>query len=424
MTVTLKDPVYAHTVAAPSSKSAAHRALITAAFADRETTLLLRTSCEDIDATARCLVALGANVLSIEGGLKITPVAPGQVKKNAILDCGESGSTLRFLLPVCGAIGADATFLRRGRLPQRPLEPLATTLREHGMTLTESGAELITCGQIGAGDYAIAANVSSQYISGLLFALSLVDAPSTLALTGKVESAPYIDMTVDALSRFGAPPQQEPDGTYRLAGRKAAPLTSPGTLTVEGDFSGAAFPLAMGAIGPHPVTVTGLSLPSKQGDSEILAFLARFGARVEASGDSVTVTPAPLRGLEIDARQIPDLVPILAVVATAAAGTTRITGAERLRLKESDRIASTTAFLRTVGGDIAETPDGLVIRGGARLCGGVVDVCGDHRIAMSAAAAALLTDETVVIPGAECVQKSYPTFFEEVILSSQERSNK
>ncbi|MBE6594851.1 MAG: 3-phosphoshikimate 1-carboxyvinyltransferase [Ruminococcaceae bacterium] len=423
MTVTLKQPAYARTVAAPTSKSAAHRALIAAAFADRETTLLLRTSCEDIDATARCLTALGAAVRPVEGGLHVIPVSPDRVQKNAVLDCGESGSTLRFLLPVCGAIGADATFLRRGRLPERPLEPLATALRQHGMTLTENGAELVTRGRIGAGDYAIAANVSSQYISGLLFALSLLDAPSTLTLTGKVESAPYIDMTVAALSDFGATPQKASGCAYRVPGREAAPLTSPGILTVEGDFSGAAFPLAMGAIGPHPVTVTGLALPSGQGDSEILGLLERFGAHVTVDGDSVTVSPAPLHGLEIDARQIPDLVPILAVVATAAEGTTRITGAERLRLKESDRIASTTAFLRTVGGDIAETPDGLSICGGKKLHGGTVNVCGDHRIAMSAAAAALLTNEAVVIPGSECTQKSYPTFFEEVILSSQERSN-
>lgn len=423
MTVTLKLPTYARTVAAPTSKSAAHRALIAAAFADRETTLLLRTSCEDIDATARCLTALGAAVRPVEGGLHVTPVSPVRVQKNAVLDCGESGSTLRFLLPVCGAIGADATFLRRGRLPERPLEPLATVLRQRGMTLTENGAELIARGRIGAGDYAIAANVSSQYISGLLFALSLLDAPSTLTLTGKVESAPYIDMTVAALAAFGATPQKASGCTYRVPGRTVAPLTSPDTLTVEGDFSGAAFPLAMGAIGPHPVTVTGLALPSGQGDSEILGLLERFGAHVTVDGDSVTVSPAPLHGLEIDARQIPDLVPILAVVATAAEGTTRITGAERLRLKESDRIASTTAFLRTVGGDIAEMPDGLSICGGKKLHGGTVDVCGDHRIAMSAAAAALLTNEAVVIPGAECTQKSYPTFFEEVILSSQERSN-
>lgn len=421
MTVTLKAPAYAHSICAPCSKSAAHRALIAAAFAKGETTLLMRTSCEDIDATVRCLTALGVGITTFEGGLRVVPITPDRVCKNALLDCGESGSTLRFLLPICGVIGANATFMRHGRLPQRPLEPLATLLRSHGMDLEEKGALLVTEGRIAADDYTIAANVSSQYVSGLLFALSLLDEPSTLTLTGTVESAPYIDMTVEALAAFGAAPQKDGNGVYHMRGKQSAPLLSPNTLTVEGDFSGAAFPLAMGAIGAHPITVKGLSSASRQGDRAILALLRAFGADVSETEDGVTVSPAPLHGIDIDARQIPDLVPILAVVAAAAMGTTHITGAERLRLKESDRLASVTAFLRTVGGDIEETDDGLIIRGGHSLHGGTVDACGDHRIAMSAAAASLLTHEAIVIPGAECVKKSYPDFFEEVLLSGQEK---
>jgi 3-phosphoshikimate 1-carboxyvinyltransferase len=250
-----------------------------------------------------------------------------------------------------------------------------------------------------------------------LFALSLLDAPSTLTLEGKVESAPYIDMTVDTLAGFGAPPKtQNGKAGFLVAGYGVLPLHSPHRIVPEGDFSGAAFPLALGAIGTHPVTVTGLTLPSLQGDSAILELLARFGAKIKSERDTVTVSPAPLFGIDIDATQIPDLVPILAVVATAASGTTRITGAKRLRLKESDRLAAITAFLRTLGGDITENDDGLTIVGGKPLGGGTVDVCGDHRIAMSAAAAALLTKEAITIPYAECVQKSYPTFFDEVVL--------
>ncbi len=416
MTVVLQNPKYAEDVAAPTSKSAAHRALIAAAFADRETHLPMRVSCEDIDTTARCLAALGVGITQTETGLTVTPVARDKIIKHAVLDCGESGSTLRFMLPVCAAIGADATFMRRGRLPQRPLSPLAEELTAHGLKMRENGAELITEGQIAAGDYSVAANVSSQYITGLLFALSLFDAPSTLTLTGTVESAPYIDMTVDMLARFGAAPAKS-ENRFLIAGYAKKPLTSPKMIAPEGDFSGAAFPLALGAIGTHAVTVTGLLLPSLQGDSAILDLLARFGAKVELGENCATVSPAPLIGIEIDAKQIPDLVPILAVVATAAQGVTHITGAERLRLKESDRLASVTAFLRTLGGNITENPDGLTIVGGKPLTGGTVDVCGDHRIAMSAAAAALLTKEAVTIPDAECVQKSYPTFFEEAVLA-------
>ena len=419
MTVVLRSPAYASEVVAPTSKSVAHRALIAAAFADRETVMPMRVSCEDIDATARCLMALGVGITKTDSGLAVTPIARDSIKKDAVLDCGESGSTLRFLLPVCAALGANVTFLRRGRLPQRPLSPLDEELKRHGLVLLEQDEKLIIRGKISAGDYSIAANVSSQYITGLLFALSLLDAPSTLTLTGKVESAPYIDMTTDMLSRFGAPPSVCGDYTaFSVAGYQAKPLRSPRELIPEGDFSGAAFPLALGAIGTHAVTVTGLTIPSLQGDSAILDLLERFGAKVKRERDTVTVFPAPLFGIDIDAAQIPDLVPILAVVAAAASGTTRITGAKRLRIKESDRLAAITAFLRTLGGDITENDDGLTIVGGKPLGGGTVDVCDDHRIAMSAAAAALLTKEAVTIPHAECVQKSYPTFFDEVVLST------
>ncbi len=417
MTITLHTPRYAAHVVAPTSKSAAHRALIAAAFADRKTEIRMRVSCEDIEATAHCLMALGVGIEKRENGLTVTPVSRDRIKKNAVLDCGESGSTLRFLLPVCAALGANAVLLRHGRLPQRPLSPLKEELERHGLHITEEGARLRTEGRIAAGEYRIAANVSSQYVTGLLFALSLLDTPSTLTLTGKVESAPYIDMTRDTLARFQAPVTVTENGSlFSVAGFLKAPFLSTGALAPEGDFSGAAFPLAMGAIGAHAVTVTGLTYPTLQGDHEILTLLARFGAKVEITDASVTVSPAPLQGIEIDAAQIPDLVPVLAVVASAAKGTTRIKNAARLRLKESDRLSAITAFLHTLGGDITETPDGLVINGGKRLSGGTVDACGDHRIAMSAAVAALLSDGAVIIPHAECVNKSYPTFFEEAIL--------
>ncbi len=421
MTLTLQAPSYAKRVTAPPSKSAVHRALITAAFADKPTSLTLpSTACEDIDATVRCLVALGVKITTDNGTLTVKPVARRDVIKGATLDCGESGSTLRFLLPVCAAIGANATFLRRGRLPERPLSLLVEELEAHGFHAREDGAYLHTVGGIAAGDYKIAANISSQYVTGLLLALSLLDAPSTLTLTGKVESAPYIKMTEDTLGAFGAAPEIH-ENTYRLGGYTENPLRSPLTLTPEGDFSGAAFPMALGAIGTHPVTVTGLSLTSAQGDRAILHLLARFGADIAYHGNEITVSPRPLSGIDIDATDIPDLVPVLAVVGAAASGQTRITGASRLRLKESDRIASTAAFLKALGADITEQDDGFLIRGGKPLHGGTIDVCGDHRIAMSAAVASLLTSEAVVIPDAECTNKSYPTFFDDVIHVKKEK---
>lgn len=415
MTLTLYKPTYAQEIAAPTSKSAAHRLLIAAALADTETTLFLRTVCDDTEKTADCLRALGAKITPITGGLHVRPVNRAALCKNPLLDCGESGSTLRFLLPVVAALGTGATFIRRGRLPARPLAPLDSLLQEKGAALTEDGALLTVAGGITAGEYSIAANISSQYISGLLFALSLLDAPSTLTLTGEIESAPYIDMTLDTLRTFGAEPARQTARCFCVSG-SARPLKSPKTVTVEGDFSGAAFPLAIGAVGSHSVTVTGLRQETKQGDAKILDLLARFGAEVQVTKDAVTVSPAPLHGIQIDATDIPDLVPILAVVAAAAQGETVITGAARLRLKESDRIATTAAMLRAVGAAVTVTDDGLRICGGKPLKGSTVDAAGDHRIAMSAAVLSLLTEGALTLTGAETVSKSYPTFFKEVFL--------
>jgi 3-phosphoshikimate 1-carboxyvinyltransferase len=292
------------------------------------------------------------------------------------------------------------------------MSPLTEVLEAHGARLTANAdGSLTVSGRLTAGDYEIAANVSSQFVTGLLFALSLLDAPSTLTLTGEIESAPYIDMTLEALAAFGAAPQREADGRlYRIAGRMAAPLRGPALLLPEGDFSGAAFPLAAGAVGARPVTVRGLDPCTRQGDAAILHLLRRFGADVAWQEDGVTVSPAPLRGITIDARQIPDLVPVLAVIAATAQGTTHITGAARLRLKESDRIATTAALLRALGGKVTENEDGLTVEG-SPLSGGTVDGAGDHRIVMSAAVAALRTAGDVCITGADAVAKSYPTFF-------------
>ena len=424
MNISLKQPTFAASVAAPTSKSAAHRALIAAAFADAPTRMHLSGAGEDIAATCRVLAAFGADIKHTDmgDGRQILEITPIKVPASApVGDCGESGSTLRFLVPVAGALGLDATFLRRGRLPLRPMTPLTDELSRHGVTCRDNpDGSLSVSGQLQAGDFTLPADISSQYVTGLLFALSLLDQPSTLTLTGKIESAPYIEMTLRALAAFGAAPAVENGRVFRVAGRASAPLTPPQELLPEGDFSGAAFPLAAGALGAHPVTVTGLDLESAQGDRAILDLLARFGARVTTDATSATVSPAPLYGITIDAEQIPDLVPILAVVAAGAVGETVIRGAARLRLKESDRIETTAAMLRALGGDVITTDDGLVIRGGAPLTGGVVDGAGDHRIVMSAAVAALLADGTVEIRGAEAVAKSYPEFFHDAITHGKE----
>ena len=415
MNITLHKPDFTYRVTAPTSKSAAHRVLIAAAFADRPSRIRVSGAGKDIAATVRCLAGLGADIkeLPAENGnawLVVTPIK--EVQKYAVLDCGESGSTLRFMVPVAAALGAEATFLRRGRLPERPMEPLTSLLHANGVTCTDNpDGSLTVAGKLRAGRYEIAANVSSQFITGLLFALTLTEGCSELALTGKIESAPYIRMTENALAAFGAAPACSADGRVYTLCKK--PLLSPGDLFPEGDFSGAAFPLAAGAIGAHPVTVEGLDLSSAQGDMSILDLLERFGAAVErdAENGAVTVSPAPLHGIAINAEQIPDLVPILAVIAATAQGKTAITGAARLRLKESDRIATTAAMLRALGGSVIESDDGLTVEG-ASLTAGTVVGANDHRIVMSGAIAALVAEGAVTLTDAEAVDKSYPAFFE------------
>ncbi len=410
MTVTLLPSKTTGSLRAIASKSAAHRLLICAAFADAPTSLRCEEINDDITATVRCLCALGADIQRVGTVYTVTPVKT--LCREALLDCAESGSTLRFLVPLAGMLGADASFMMHGRLPNRPLSPLREELERCGMTLSTQGSNpLVTRGALAKTHFAIDAGVSSQFISGLLFALAVSGKTGSIRLLGKQESTPYIDMTVDALGLFGLSVRREADGLYLDENQG---LCSPGTLTVEGDWSGAAFPLCLGAIGHGPVTVTHLNLASHQGDRTILALLERFGAKVTVSSGSVTVAPAPLHAIDIDATQIPDLVPILATVAATAKGTTVISGAARLRIKESDRLCAIRTVLNALGGEVIETSDGLIIHGKEALKGGRVSAFGDHRIAMSAAVASAACTDPVTVDGAESAAKSYPGFFEDM----------
>ena len=410
MQVTLHSPAPGGTVRAFPSKSEAHRYLICASLADAPTHIVCNATNDDIDATIACLCALGASITRTEDGYDVTPIA--RAPEHADLDVRESGSTLRFLLPVLAALGTHARITRRGRLPERPLAPLDALLEQHGASIRNTEILEIS-GQLCGNDYTIAANVSSQFISGLLFALPLLNSPvdCTVRPAGQIESRPYLDMTLASLAAFGICVREQ-DGVLTLPAHSR--YRSPGCLTVGGDWSGAAAFACMGAVGKHPITLTGLDTQSVQGDRAVLDVLAHMGAQIRVTSTEITVTPAPLRGAEIDATHIPDLVPVLAATAALANGTTRICGAARLRLKESDRLATTTAVLRTLGADIRETEDGLLITGKPTLLGGAVQAFGDHRIAMTAAVASLGCTGAVTIDGAQAVAKSYPTFWEQL----------
>lgn len=380
-------------VRAIASKSHVHRLLICSMLAGGEAKVRYSGTSEDIDATARSLEALRSGV------------------SPAVLPCGESGSTLRFLLPICCALGIEAELLLEGRLPQRPLSPLYEELTEHGAVLSPQGrGTLHVSGRLSGGEYCLPGNVSSQFISGLLFALPLLEEDSVLYIRGEIESQPYIDLTIAALWLFGIRLDFR-DSTFYIPGRQK--YASPGTIMAEGDWSNAAFWLCAGAIGANPVTCTGLNLSSHQGDMAVLGFLKRFGANVTIGADSVTVSRGELTGIHIDAANTPDLVPILAAVAAVANGRTVIYNAGRLRIKESDRLQAVTDTLGALGASIEQTDDGLVINGAPMLSGGTVSSAGDHRIAMTAAVAACRCTGAVTIKGAEAVRKSYPSFFED-----------
>lgn len=400
----------AGTVKAIASKSAAHRLLICAAFADAPTTIRCEETNDDICATVRCLEALGATITRNAPYYRVTPIQA--LQKNASLDCGESGSTMRFLVPVTCMLGADAAFVMAGRLPNRPLSPLREELERHGIAFSEAGANPMCCqGTVTGTEFTIPGNVSSQFISGLLFALAVSGKTGRIQIEGTMESTPYVDMTADALRQFGILVIRTEN---RLEIQENNGLRSPCEVPVEGDWSNAAFPLCMGAIGPHPITVCGLDRHSRQGDRAIVKLLKRFGAKVTEGDDFVTVAPAPLHGMEIDASQIPDLVPILATVASVAKGQTVIFNASRLRLKESDRLQTVRTMLHTLGANLTETDDGLSIQGVDGLQGGRVSSFGDHRIAMSAAIASVACQDSVIIEDAHAAAKSYPSFWNDM----------
>ena len=387
-------------VNAPASQSAAHRMLILASLADGESTVKMNTGSEDIDATVRCLRQLGAEITQQNGLWTIRPIK--KAPEAATLDCGESGSTLRFLLPVAAALGVSAVFTGHGRLPERPMAPLLNALKENGV-LVEDGFPIRISGKLNSGTFTLPGNVSSQFFTGLILALTRAARQSVIRVTPPVESESYMRLTLEALHRFCVE-AEENDHTYTVR----PSLPKHGAFDVEGDWSNAAALLCLGA------GVSGLCLDSTQGDRKIIDVLADLGAKIMIWNGTVQADLSDLHAAEINAADIPDLVPVLAALAATANGATRITGAARLRLKESDRIETTCALINTLGGCAEPTDDGLVIRGKPRLTGGTVSSFGDHRIVMAAAVLAQNCEAPVTVTDAQAINKSFPTFFESI----------
>jgi len=327
---------------------------------------------------------------------------------------------LRFMLPVVCALSVRGTFQMKGRLPQRPMAPLDAQLEGHGIHLWRSEPDLLCCeGKLSPGEYRLPGDISSQYITGLLMALPLLDGSSSLTVTQPIESEDYISMTLEVAESFGQKPKvtylgSQPPHDIRYDIQGAGAFTSPDRLAAEGDWSNGAFWLCAGAMPGGDIKLRGLKKDSRQGDREVCDILARMGAQANWENDTLYVKEGERRGTEIDVRAIPDLGPVLAAVAAAGTGTTVIKNASRLRLKESDRLYATTRTLTILGADVKETEDTLVINGRPRLKGGVVDAFGDHRIAMMAAIASAACTEPVTVTGAEAVNKSYPAFWKDL----------
>ena len=390
-------------VTMPPSKSAAHRLLICAALSNMESYIKPKCTSDDIKATVSCLKEMGANIKENPDGYI---VSRGETNKNCTLDFCESGSTARFLLPIAAAIGSDATMIGRGRLPKRPMAPLTNVLREYGVEVSSDNLPITVKGSLNAGNFELAGNISSQYVSGLLFAAPLLKGESQINLTRPLESTGYVDMTLKALSEFGVSVEKGKD-SYKINPQEYKGKN----MVIEGDWSQAAFFMSAAAIGSE-IQIEALDLDSLQGDKACLDIFARFGADVSVTDNKITVKKNRLEGITVDASNIPDMVPALAATAAFAKGKTVIHSAERLRLKESDRIKTTIAALNQMGIKTEEKPDGMIIYG-AEPKGAVIDGAGDHRIVMAFSVAAAYAKGESVIKGAEAISKSYPEFFSE-----------
>ena len=408
MDLTLRPKELSGSVAVPPSKSAAHRAIISAALAGGCSVIPHVDLSSDIRATIGACRALGVDMhmdgdtLTVDGGrLRLT---------GGPIDCAESGSTLRFFIPVACTLPGDKTFTGHGRLPLRPVDSYLHIFDMQGIGYTRPpgyNLPLTISGAMRSGEFRVDGRVSSQFVTGLLFALPLLEGDSSIAVIGGFESRGYVDLTVDMLRRFGIEIAVDGDNFTIKGGQRYAPQN----LRVEGDYSQAAFFLVGGAISGG-IHVDDLDAHSLQPDRAIVDILARMGADISAEGRKLVSRPAKLRGTVIDVSQCPDLVPPLAIAAAYAEGATHITGAARLRIKESDRLHALAYNLAALGIRAEELPDGLIIHGG-QPTGGEIEAFSDHRIAMAFSIAAAGASGPVTIRGAECVDKSYPKFYDD-----------
>jgi 3-phosphoshikimate 1-carboxyvinyltransferase len=407
MEITLKPSPLSGTVDAPPSKSMAHRVILSAALAKGQSIIENIELSEDIRATLGAVRAMGAEAEFREGTL--TVAGPGRFAEKRVIDCGESGTTLRLIIPVLAALGGG-TVTGRGRLPQRPLQEYLKIFDKQSVAYTRDNAGLpLTVGSgLKSGVFALSGAVSSQYVSGLLFALPLLAGDSEIVIEDALESGGYVDMTVSALRRYGITVEERE--RYRRYAVPGAQAYRPCDCTVEGDWSQAAFFLLAGACGGD-VAVRGLKRDSLQKDSAFAVLLKEMGAELTEDAEGIRVKKSRLKAIRADVSQTPDIAPALAGAMAIAEGRSVVTGGSRLKVKESDRIAATAAALNAIGARVTPTADGFIIDGVPSLTGGASSSHNDHRIAMTLACLSPACESAVTIADAQAVDKSYPSFF-------------
>lgn len=401
-------------VTIPCSKSFAHRALICAALSKGISKIENIQMSDDIRATINALEALGAKFeidkdeITVDGSFLVNPINTPHNKQTTI-DCNESGSTLRFIIPIACALGLSTSFTGKGRLPERPIGIYNDCLPQKGITMsTVDGLPLEVSGKLRGGRYVIPGNISSQFISGLLMALPLLQADSVIEVTGGIQSKGYIDITVSVLKHFGVEITEDKNCYYIKGGQSFKPCN----YFCEGDWSQAAFFLAMG-VTAGKVKLNGLNLTSIQGDMEIVNIIKKMGGDLKLENGSITAYKSKLNPIDINAEQIPDIVPVLSVLCALSGGKCCISGVQRLRLKESDRLKTTSDILTALGIGTEVDTDKLIIHGKESFQSGTIDGASDHRIVMSGTVAALSANEDVTVTCSDCIQKSYPAFFED-----------
>lgn len=399
----------------PPSKSLSHRAVIAAGLSKGTSVVDNIIFSEDITATCKAMEALGVSITRQNNGdgtvkLTITGSESLHVKKD-VIDCSESGSTIRFFIPIALTEQNNVTFTGRGKLVTRPLKEYYNIFEEQGIrySTTEGALPLNVNGKLRAGNFKIAGDVSSQFITGLLFTLPLLDGDSEITITKNLESKGYVDLTLDVLNNFGIAVENDNYKVFRIKGNQSYKAHD---YRVEGDFSQAAFWLAAGAVGGN-ISCSDLNPESLQGDKAILDIMKKMNSNIKEADGKIVSSEAQTTASVIDGSECPDIIPVLSVLAAVSSGTTEIINAGRLRIKECDRLKAMATELTKLGADIEEKEDGLIIRGKAQLKGGEVDSWNDHRIAMSLAVASISCSEPVIIKNSGSVKKSYPIFWED-----------